>query len=111
METTTNLNSKVHEKLNDWMSKLDQFQLQLSLGKMEAVEEYEKQKKTLHNYLHEYIQSAKTIADTTKEKAAEIKNVLAEYKSKLIKEEKVTEKVIANQKDSVGKLIKKISDL
>lgn len=111
METTTTVTSKIHEKLNDWMSKLDHFQVQLSLGKMEALDEYEKQKKSLHDYLHEYVQSAKTIKNITKEKAEDMKKVLGDYKSKLQKEEKVTEKVIEKQKDSVGKVLDKINSL
>lgn len=110
MEATTNLNTKIHEKLSDWMSKLDQFQLQLSLGKMEAIDEYEKQKKNLHNFLHEYGQTAKVIKNITIEKSEELKKVLDDYKTKLTQEEKVTEKVIKNQKQTVGKLIDKINE-
>ncbi len=111
METKTDLNSKIHEKLNEWVGKLDHFQLQLSLGKMEAIEEYEKQKKSLHDYLHEYVQSANKIKNITKEKVAEVTKVLDDYKSKLLTEEKVTEKVIEKQKHSAGKIIDKINKL
>ncbi|OFY85537.1 MAG: hypothetical protein A3F72_10215 [Bacteroidetes bacterium RIFCSPLOWO2_12_FULL_35_15] len=110
MEPTT-VNSKIHEKLNDWMTKLDHFQVQLSLGKMEAADEYEKQKKNLQEYLHEYVQSATNIKNITKEKAEDMKKVLDDYKSKLLKEEKVTEKVIEKQKNSVEKIIDKINKL
>lgn len=110
MEPTT-VNSKIHEKLNDWMTKLDHFQVQLSLGKMEAADEYEKQKKNLHEYLHEYVQSATNIKNITKEKTEDMKKVLEDYKSKLLKEEKVTEKVIEKQKNSVEKIIDKINRL
>lgn len=111
METKSTVNSKIHEKLNDWMTKLDHFQLQLSLGKMEAADEYEKQKKNLHDYLHEYVQSVEAIKNVTKEKAEEMKKVLGEYKSKLLNEENVTEKVIEKQKNSVEKIMDKINTL
>ena len=111
METPTTLNSQIHEKLNDWMTKLDHFQVQLSLGKMEALDEYEKQKKNLHEYLHEFAQSGRTIKNITKEKTEDVKKVLDDYKNKLLKEEKVTEKVLEKQKSSVEKILDKINSL
>jgi dTDP-4-amino-4,6-dideoxygalactose transaminase len=111
MEPKTNLNVKIHDKLDEWMSKLDHFQLQLSLGKMEAVDEYEKQRKNFHEYLHEFTQTVNTIQNITEEKAEEVKKVLNDYKSKVLKEEAVTEKVIEKEKKSVEHLLDKINEL
>ncbi len=107
MENT--LNSKIHEKINGWMTKLDHYHLQLSLGKMEAKEEYAKQKKELHNYLHEYIQTAENFKNVTKEKADILRKSLSELKREFQKNIGATEKAIKEHQVSVSKLMQKIA--
>ena len=103
-----NLNDKIHEKINSWMNQLDHFQLQLSLGKMEAKDEYAKQKKQLHDYLHKYIQSAEHFEHVAEEKMDVIKKSLTELKDEFQKDEEATEKTIKAHKDSIVKLIEKV---
>lgn len=105
METSTI--DKIHEKINDWLNKLDHFQLQLSLGKMEAKDEYAKQKKLLHDSLHQYIQTAEHFANETDHKVETIVNSLKELKTEFQKDEEATEKSIVEHKNSVVKLIEK----
>lgn len=105
METT--LNDKIHEKINGWLNKLDHFQLQLSLGKMEAKDEYAKQKKLLHDSLHQYIQTAEHFENVAEEKVAVIKKSLNDLKNEFQKDEEATEKSIVEHKNSVVKLIEK----
>lgn len=105
METT--ITDKIHEKINDWLSKLDHFQLQLSLGKMEAKDEYAKQKKDLHDHLHQYVQTVEHFEDIAKEKVGAIKKSLNDLKNEFQKEEEATEKSIIEHKKSVVKLIEK----
>ena len=102
------LNSKVHKKINGWLNKLDHFELQVSLGKMEAKDEYQKQKKELHNYLHEYIQSGEQFMNVAKEKVEVIKKSLTELKNEFEKDEEATEKTISEHKILVVKLVEKI---
>lgn len=104
-----NLNSKIHEKINSWMNQLDHFQLQLSLGKMEAKDEYQKQKKMLHDYLHKYIQTAEHFEHVAEEKMEAVKKSLTELKNEFQKDEEATEKTIKAHKDSVVKLIEKVA--
>lgn len=104
------LNSKIHEKINGWLNKLDHFHLQVSLGKMEAKDEYQKQRKELQNYLHEYIQSADQFKNVAKEKAEVLKKSLNELKEEFQKDEETTEKTIKNHKVAVSKLVAKISE-
>ncbi|CAN5484821.1 hypothetical protein BH10BAC1_BH10BAC1_14910 [soil metagenome] len=101
------LNSKIHTRINDWMTKLDHYPLQLSLGKMEVKDEYVKQKKELHDYLHEYIQSAEHFKNVAEEKASVIKKSLGELKTAFEKEEEATEKTIQEHKNSIRTLLNK----
>lgn len=110
MSTNSDLNSRIHEKLNDWMAKLDHFQLQLSLGKKEAIDEYQEQKKTLNHYLHEAIQTAHHAKEVTAEKVESIKQILGEYTNELKKEEEASEKIIASQKAAVSGVIDKLKN-
>ncbi|MCX6295646.1 MAG: hypothetical protein NTX97_06195 [Bacteroidetes bacterium] len=102
------VNNRIHEIVDNWMQKLDHFQLELSLGKMEVKDEYAEQKKILHDYLHKYIQSADHFKDYSKEKARSIKNSLNELKKEFLKEEETTELTIKEHKKSVGIALKKI---
>ena len=104
------LNNKIHEKINGWLNKLDHFHLQVSLGKMEAKDEYNKQKKELQNYLHEYIQTADQLKNVAKEKAEVIKKSLNELKDEFQKDEETTEKTIKNHQIVVSKLVTKMGE-
>lgn len=110
MSNNSELNQKIHEKLNDWMSKLDQMQVQLSLGKMEAADEYQTQKKNLNNYLHEFIQNAHHAKDVAADKANAIKSILGDYKEELKKEEAATEQILEAQKKAAANVISKIKN-
>ncbi len=105
----TSINDKIHEKINGWLNKLDHFQLQLSLGKMEAKDEYAKQKKMLHDSLHQYIQTAEHFEHVAESKVAAIKQSLNDLKNEFQKDEEATEKTIKEHKDSVVKLIEKVA--
>ena len=106
MEATLNYN--IHEKLNGWLNKLDHFQLQFSLGKMETKDEYAKQKNLLHYSLHRYIQTAENFENVAEEKVTTIKKSLIDFKNEFHKDEEATEKSIIEHKNSVVKLIEKV---
>lgn len=111
MENSQHLNEKIHEKLSNWQSKLDYIQLQLSLGTKEVGEEFQKQKKLMHDYLHNYIQIGAQIKETSKEKVDEVKKIISEYKEKLMAEEKATESVISKHKNSIKELAGKLNNI
>ncbi len=106
-----NLNEKINDKLDDWMSKLNHFQMQFSLGKMEAKEEFEKQKKNIHNHLNELEETVDKLKTTAKEKAEKIKDAVGNYKNELKKTEAANEEVINKHKDAVSKLIQDLKKL
>ena len=105
----TSISDKIHEKINGWLNKLDHFQLQLSLGKMEAKDEYTNQKKQLHDYLHQYIQTAENFAHVADDKVESIVRSLTELKNEFQKDEEATEKTIGEHKNSIIKLIEKVA--
>ncbi len=105
------VNSRIHEIVDNWMQKLDHFQLELSLGKMEVKDEYAEQKKLFLDNLHKYAQTAEHFKDYTKEKAVSIKNSLIELKNELLKEEETTEQTIKEHKKSVGSALKKMKPI
>jgi hypothetical protein len=109
MENT--LNAKIHSKINDWLSRLDHYHLQVSLGKMEAKDEYEKQKKEFHDYFQQYIQSAESFKNVASEKVESVKKSLNELANEFTKEEEATEQTIKKHKESLGKLINKATSL
>lgn len=109
MENT--LNSKVHEKISDWTAKLDNYLLQFSLGKMEAKDEYVKQKKELHDYLQKYIQSGEHFKNVAEQKVDSIIHTFDELKKEFQKEEEATEKTISEHKKAIENLLDKTTVL
>lgn len=105
MEDYEHISEKIHAKLNEWGSKLEQLQLQASLGKKDAQDEFEKHKKQMHDYLHDVVQMGKQATETSKSKFTELKSSIEEYKKGLQEKEKLTEEIIKEHKKTVSKLI------
>lgn len=115
MEKTINkkdetFNEKIHEKVNKWVEKLDDLQLQISLGKMEAKDEFEKGKKQLHNLIQDYTQSFNHFKKVASEKAGTVEHAFNELKKEFKKDEEITEKSIKKHKDAIVDIIKEVND-
>ena len=115
MEKTINskdetFSDKVHDKVNKWMEKLDDYQVQLSLGKMEAKDEFEKGKKELREYFQKYAQTAKRFEHVAEEELEKINGSISRIVKEFQKDEETTEKTIAEHKNAISKLANEIND-
>jgi len=68
------------DKLNQWKSQVQQLNVQLHLGTYEALDEFERQKKELHNWLNDNRQKIEKLESETKENYIELRQKMDELK-------------------------------
>jgi hypothetical protein len=103
MITKESLKEKTKEKLSDWKASLGHLNVQLHLGKKEARDEFEKQKKNLADWIDtagEKLHNAKHIS---KEKALQLKAAIEELRVQAALGRAETEDALNKQQENLNK--------
>jgi len=103
----TELKDSIQNRLQSIEKSLDEFQLQLALGKAEALDEFEKQKKRLSEFVFEFQQKIESLT-TENELINKLKSALQELQLQLSLGKAESKEVFEEQKE---KIIKVVGDL
>lgn len=101
------LKDSIQNRLQSIEKSLDEFQLQLALGKAEALDEFEKQKKKINEFVFDFQQKIEQVTTET-ELISRLKTVLQELQLQLALGKAESKEVFEEQKE---KIIKVLGDL
>lgn len=94
-------NTKLDETKNTWKSKIEELELQLALGKMDATDEFEKRKKDLNGTVHSMKQKIAGLPQAADDNTLKLKNSLEELQVQLALGKAETKDAYEEQKKKI----------
>jgi hypothetical protein len=98
-----NFKEKAEERIEEWKTRAEELQLQLSLGRMEAIDELEKQKNNFKNFINDAKEKAFGFAENINpDKAKELREKFDDLQSQLAHGKTETKEAFEKQKEKIN---------
>jgi hypothetical protein len=107
-----NFKEKADEAIQEWKLRAEELQLQLSLGRMEAIDELEKQKSNFKSFINETTNKVNTMAEKINpEIASQLKTKFEEMQVQLALGQAESKEAFEKQKEKINQGLDSIFDL